>query len=614
MNNNDIDNLLYKLRKQMDKGFEDKELSIFFINDCCSRIISKEFSIDNDNISDLLIRKMISDFYAYYLYKIELGDDIDNLSLEIVQDLKSLDCDDVLNYVKYNLNKFYIIIKNYFEFCDKDIVFKEEVMANIVNKRLGIEISSLYRDYFCSDLNYEKYLLSNSVIVGLDLIDTYAKNKNDKDIIQFLNIEFEDKIFKYKFLNYILSNVYAYLKLNGCSNDFDVKLVNLTDKIANRMKCFYDDEEFVLKLVKKYFNIYKDVRWFEFKDVRDYLPFEQIDLIYKLDDSYKHPSDVIKNATNIFTILEDVQSFLNDNIERLSLLEMDDFEISQWIKGLLNYKTVVHYSENTIFKLEDDNYFRNLIRLYLLTSYYEYSNYNNLDDNENALFKYIDKGISMDEAISVFDDEDDCNLIIDRCIDYYFSKENTEILARNKIIEDKRFAKVLKFNPFVFLDYRRSFGTLFPLETSKSTEYGNVILGTLFDIISLSDDLEDEHGIKYQDIAQMFKNDFFDIHLDLDEILGFILTNIYENLINKDNLDNVEKDFIINMENYFIDIDDLCENDDFLGQLLVYFFNLNGEYFNDEKLKKLRNNGGKRKTKILQKYDPFYEIDKDILK
>ena len=59
---------------------------------------------------------------------------------------------------------------------------------------------------------------------------------------------------------------------------------------------------------------------------------------------------------------------------------------------------------------------------------------------------------------------------------------------------------------------------------------------------------------------------------------------------------------------------DIINNDDLLGEILFYFFSLNDEYLNDDKLKNLRNSGNREKVKVLKKYDPFYEIDREILK
>lgn len=616
MNNREIDELLYNLRKRMDKGLEDKELSIFLSNDLSSSIISNEFSLNDNNISWELIRKIVSDFYAYYLYKIECRENIDSNIKEIVDDIKELSCDDIIDYVKYNLFKFYIIIKKYFEYHKQSIDYQCEVMANVVNKRLGTELTGIYKEFFFVDFSYEYLLVQNNVMIGLELRDYCLDSLNDNTIIQYLNVEFENKVDRNNFLNYVLSNVYASLKINGCNSKEDLDLVKLTEQIDKKMKCFYDSDEYVINLIKKYFDIYNNVKWFEFKDIRDYISFENVELIYKLDNCYKHPMDVLKNAKEVYTVMEKVQEFLFNSIEKLVIENKDDFEILEWIKKLINNKVMVCYSEKTIFSYEDDQLFKNLIKLLLLSSFYEYCNYDldNIDISEMNLYKYIDDGLDGMEGLSIFEDDEDCEIIINKFIDYYFSKENIELMAKKKIVQDNKFKNIIKFNPYMFLEYRRAFGFLLPLETSKSTEYGNIILGILFDIISLSDNLEDDHGIKYQDLAQMFKNDFFEIHLDLDEIIGFILSNIYINLNSRGNINDDEKLYIISMENNQLNVDDIINNDILFGELLFYFFNLNGEFLNDNKLKKFRKNYSEDKIKVLKKYDPFYEIDRDILK
>ena len=194
-----------------------------------------------------------------------------------------------------------------------------------------------------------------------------------------------------------------------------------------------------------------------------------------------------------------------------------------------------------------------------------------------------------------------------------FSKESDEFKARKKIVDDGKLKSILRFNPYIFLEYRRIFGILLPNETSKSTEYGNSILGILCDIIPYSKNLED-NVINYYKISRVFKGDYYSINMDLNEIVGFILSNIYENLISKDKLSEEENNFVRSMENNLIEINDIIDDDELFGQLLFYFFNLNDEYLNDEILKKLRNSGNNEKVKVLKKYDPFYEMDSEILK
>ena len=196
-------------------------------------------------------------------------------------------------------------------------------------------------------------------------------------------------------------------------------------------------------------------------------------------------------------------------------------------------------------------------------------------------------------------------------IKYIFSKETDEFRAKKKIVDDGKLKNILRLNPYILLEYRRLFGILLPTETSKSTEYGNIILEILSNIIPYVNNLEDNG---YQRVAKIFKRDYYEINMDLNEIVGFIISNIYENLITKEKLSEDENNFVKNLENNIIDIDDIINNDDLLGEILFYFFSLNDEYLNDDKLKNLRNSGNREKVKVLKKYDPFYEIDREILK
>ena len=72
--------------------------------------------------------------------------------------------------------------------------------------------------------------------------------------------------------------------------------------------------------------------------------------------------------------------------------------------------------------------------------------------------------------------------------------------------------------------------------------------------------------------------------------------------------------YIDMLENKMLDLNEIINNDVFFGELLFYFFNLNNDFFNDDKLRKLRNNNSERKVKTLKRLDPFYEVDSEVLK
>ena len=608
MSNRQIDELLYSLKKKLTGKFSNIELSILLSNGLLNDFIRNEFSDDFD--CDKIIKKIVTDFYAYFLYKIEIGDDVDDFVRNILDELIELEGDNIDEYINNNMLIFSFMIDKYFEYHENSIIYQCMVMANIVNKRRISEFEDLYDDFFSVDFNYDSLVLPKLINCGLQLRDYY--NNDDKRILNYLNNEFESPIEKNYFLNYILSNVYVYLKLNGCDSEDDVNLVKLTEKLDRRMKCYYDDSTFIIKLVKRYFDIYGDIKWFEFKDIRDDIDFKEIDLIYKLDDSYKHPFDIMKNADNISTIFDYIINFVNGVLEKLTLQEKTEDEIINWFNKLFNNEISIKY-DNFFFNEENYKYFNDLIKLYFLSSYYEYCNYNrdNLYDCEESLYDFIDSGIDINDGLEIYDNEEDQKNIIGLTIKYIFSKETDEFRAKKKIVDDGKLKNILRLNPYILLEYRRLFGILLPNETSKSTEYGNIILEILSNIIPYVNNLEDNG---YQRVAKIFKRDYYEINMDLNEIVGFIISNIYENLITKEKLSEDENNFVKNLENNIIDIDDIINNDDLLGEILFYFFSLNDEYLNDDKLKNLRNSGNREKVKVLKKYDPFYEIDREILK
>lgn len=195
MSNRQIDELMYNLRKRMDKGIENKELSIILSNELIYKIIKEEFQIESNNMVDDILKKILTDFYAYYLYKLELDDKIDDNIATILESFNELSSEEeVINYIRSDKNRFKLIIDGYFKYHKNSIMFQSEVMANVVNTRKGLEFSSLYRDFFAVDFDYESKLLPHNVIVGLELIDIYKKSLyDDKSIINYLNIEFEEK-------------------------------------------------------------------------------------------------------------------------------------------------------------------------------------------------------------------------------------------------------------------------------------------------------------------------------------------------------------------------------------------------------------------------------------
>ena len=189
MSNRDIDELLYNLRKRMIDKYQNFELSILLSSDSLDNYIKYEFSYDEKNITEKLIKKIVTDFYAYYLYKIEIGDEIEDESKEIIDYLNELSSDNFINYIRENIYNFSFIISKYYEYHEMSIFYQRMVIANVINKRKSLEFISLYGDFFSVDFNYESLVLPNYVNIGLDMRDFYYKSMDDKKIIEFLKID-----------------------------------------------------------------------------------------------------------------------------------------------------------------------------------------------------------------------------------------------------------------------------------------------------------------------------------------------------------------------------------------------------------------------------------------
>ena len=99
MSNRQIDELMYNLRKKMDNGIENKELSIILSNELIYKIIKEEFQIESNKMVDDILKKILTDFYAYYLYKLELDDNIDNNVVVMLKEFNELSSEeDVISY------------------------------------------------------------------------------------------------------------------------------------------------------------------------------------------------------------------------------------------------------------------------------------------------------------------------------------------------------------------------------------------------------------------------------------------------------------------------------------------------------------------------------------
>lgn len=613
MSGKEIDNFLIELKKQLNLVKEDYTYQS--VNKILINLMSLAKTSQEVLFIEEVVKKMTTDFYAYNLFKLECDEKINVETKKIVDDICDLnDESDLINYIKSNTNNFIYITSDYYRFHNNNCDYINKTIANIVNKSLGTSFSRLYNNFFKNDYSYKQYLLSNNINKGLYFIKKYNDNQNLNCIKEFLNNEFDSKVEKNHFINYILSNVYVYLKINKLENDDLNNLVLVTEKLDFRMYCYYDDEKIIDYLFKTYYNLYKDCKWFNFNDIRDNIDQDNLNIVKKLDNSYIHPSEVLKDANDVFSITQCISDEINDYI--ISLIDEDCFDkdiIDQINKVILGDIKINH---STIFNDSNNDYFITLLKLLIVSNFYEYSNLicDELDQESLCLLEKIDDDMDVQGAIDLFNDPEDSYKLIDMYYEYCFSDYQTTYDAMMKIVKEKKLHKIFKMNPYCILDYRKRFGLMFPFENSMTVDLGNDIISLINNILfaNYSANVCDDSNI-FDEISQLMKLSTDDYGLTQEQLIGFVLANIYEHLKAKKNITEEEKDFILNMEEEKIDFDDIINDDTYFGQLLNAFYNFNIHYFDEKTMTKLRRNTNLfGKINVLKKYDPYYFEDKDV--
>ena len=556
------------------------------------------------------IRKVSVDFFVYNLFKINNQESIDSSILKLVDEIKDMNSEkDIEDYFLKNENDFKIILWDYYKFHCEDEEFIKMVIANSINMGYEKEVFRLNNRFYNNYDSYYNYILNEKIQKGLLFVEQYDEKNSIDSINKFLNMEFDDPVVKNHFISYILSNVYAYLKINNITGEKIDKIIMLTEKMSFRMSCFYDNEEFLNYIFKTYFNIYKDTKVLNFKDIRNFASEEHIDVIKLLDRDYVSHFNIIKNPNYISTITNLVE---NDIIGYLTLCidkGMEDDMVLKRLKNVVLGKTKIpSYSG-----ISQSDLIINL-RLLIITKYYEFINlkYDEVEIDYQTLYDMIDDDIDSLSALKLLNDEDNLDLLVEIYYEYLFESYKVDYEAKNKIIEDRKFTKLVKIYPNILLDYRKILGFMFPTESLETVDLTNDIIGTINNIIAANVQAKvcDEKTM-YSEIAQVIKNSCDDYQFTVEEMTGCLICNIYERLKLKKKLSSLEQEFINTIEDEYFEIEEIIEDDGKFEQLIIMFKDLNEYYLDIESLRKIRNNTKRKgKIKVLEKFDPNYYADK----
>lgn len=614
MDNREIDELLQEL----------KNVSNWDLNHDILKLLSadtiRQIKTDYDDlmigrVTDEIIKKVVTDFYAYNLYLEEKGKTlpIDTL-IHINKIIKLKNEVSVVKYFTSNMPLLTDIMDGYFQFHEQSMQLQCRVIANVINHGLNNVVLNLYNAFFAVDLEYYKYTLPENVILGLKLIDIYKICPNQEVILNFLHNKFSNQERKNNFISYLLSNYIAAVMVYH-KDIYDIfQLFNEIDTFVKYLQKQFSDDKFIINIFNLYFEIYKNAKRSSFVDIRDKIDYDDRKIIYMLDSTYKHVDDVMKDADHVYTIIGEMEENLIDTLVEWEENDISDNKKAYMLSEVLAGNLVYDFKDSKTFNQNNTPYFIFLLKLLLATYFYEYGNYkyDQLNDQERELFDYLDNDVSMKDVLKIFDDPEDEFIILSKSIEYLFWEEREQFLAKKKIISDNKIKKVLKFNQFMATEYRRVLGALFPFESSVSAEVGNWLLGLISDLIITSNKIDQDGILLNSSISKEIKEQCAD--RSFEEIVNFTISNVYEHIVLKKSLSNIEKFIIFFVESGQYDVRKLIFYDEWLGSLFMKFFELNDGILTDDSLRKQRIKTKQlKKINNLKKIDPYFDIDGAII-
>lgn len=610
MDNREIDELLQELKKVSNWDLNHDIIKLLSA-DTIRQVKPDYDDFLIDRVTDEIIKKTVADFYAYNLYLEEKGKDLSINILKCINTIIKLKTEEgVVNYFNSNMSLLTDIMHGYFTFHKKSKKLQCRVIANVVNHRLDKIFINLYNSFFEIELDYYKYILPKNVILGLKLIDIYKICPNREVISNFLQDNFCDQKSRNNFIGYLCSNYIAGVMVYH-KDIYDIfESLNQIDNIVNILQKQFSDDKFIIDIFNLYFKIYKNTKRSSFTDIRDKINFDDREIIYLLDSTYKHPNDVMKDATYIYTIIGEMEDNLVDTLVEWEENDISDKKKASMLSEILAGNLVYDFQNSKIFNHCSTPYFIFLLKLLLATYFYEYGNYkyDQLNDQERELFDYLDNDVSMKEVLKIFDNIETKFIILSKSVEYIFFEEKEQALAKKKIISDKKEKKVLKFNQFMATEYRRALGVLFPFESSVSAEVGNWLLGIISDLIITCSQIDENRIVSSSIISKEIKKQCVD--RSFEEIVNFTVSNVYEHIALKKVLSNFEQSIIFFVENGRYDVRRLMVDDEWLGTLFMKFFELNDGVLTDDSLRQQRTTTKKLgKTMYLRNVDPYFDID-----
>lgn len=259
-------------------------------------------------------------------------------------------------------------------------------------------------------------------------------------------------------------------------------------------------------------------------------------------------------------------------------------------------------------------YEQNLLKLDIMASLYEYVNfyledYYSFESAISFVYKELLNSNNPLDFIKLYDKYDGEIMYIYVSIAIY-SNESKRSWYK-KILGEEKIKDILKISPASILKYRFMFGLYFDDENLVSIG----ILKTIDEIVEnllKNYDVKKDNNFWDQLKKEIDDNTSFDD--DYTSIILYLLSNVYEHIINKNQIDEAEKNMIKFLDNHSIGeiLSKIFKEDDSISQLAYSIYLYNKDRITEKDLMILREKTkAKGKVKVIKKLNSFYYEEED---
>lgn len=187
-----------------------------------------------------------------------------------------------------------------------------------------------------------------------------------------------------------------------------------------------------------------------------------------------------------------------------------------------------------------------------------------------------------------------------------FEKENIV----NSIIKDGKEVNLFRIFPYMIFEYNSYYNLKFKSDDLECVVVGRSVLNILQDLSSQGKSKLSNNQL-YLSCIQLIKANYQNINCL--KVFKYIASNVYENICVKDEVNSDEENYVDLIESA-IDYEEMLENTELLAWIIYKFYEFNGDFFEENELRILKEKVGNKNKVYLKKLNPYYDEEEKYLK